>query len=278
LLGEIAEPTFVSPETTTRDEAATAPVRVTLPANILEVLGRRLVESGRVPEGVVREEMRDEGAPDQPIIYTINYRGLWCEEETTWDWASWADEIYLITSAVTIENGQNIVRTERHPVAESETWYSDVDSDEARLGPVAACWQGNSDPVSLTVVVMEHDEGDPDAFKEEIDAAVKAAIAVASYFYPPAAWAALLESQIADAINWLLDTADDPIETQTVVNPRGLLDLYASQNRATYLGEGQQNTGLEYHFMTTHNGGGSTYIAGFEVLRDPPNLPEGPFL
>ena len=65
-----------------------------------------------------------------------------------------------------------------------DSWYSDIDSGEERIGPVAAAWQGNSDPVSLTVVVFEHDQGDPDVYKEQIDDIVKAAIAVASHYYP----------------------------------------------------------------------------------------------
>ena len=115
------------------------------------------------------------------------------------------------------------------PVAGSDTWYGDVDSGEERVGPVAACWFNNADVVSLTVVVFEHDEGDPDAYKDEVDAFVKAAIAVLSYFYPALAWLELLSGQIAGTINWVLGTGDDPVETQTVVLPRALLELYASQ-------------------------------------------------
>jgi hypothetical protein len=66
----------------------------------------------------------------------------------------------VITSAVHIDaGGNNVVRTERHPAAQNQTWYSDVDSYEERIGPVAATWQGNSDPVSLTVTMFEHDQG-----------------------------------------------------------------------------------------------------------------------
>ncbi len=34
-----------------------------------------------------------------------------------------------------------------------------------RVGPVGACWQGDSNPVSLTAVVIERDRGDPKAFQ-----------------------------------------------------------------------------------------------------------------
>ena len=277
-LGKISAPTFAPPARAPRVAAgSSAPITITIPGTMVGALGR-VLDSGAV--GEVRDRL-GEGPRAQPVepVYTINYRGLWCEDETSWDQGSWADEIYLITSAVHIDaDGNNIVRTEHHPVTQNKSWYTDVDSDEARLGPVAACWQGNSDPVSVTVVMFEHDQGDPNEYKKQIDALVKVAIAVFSYFYPPAKWLELLSGTIADAINWVIDTGDDPIGTQTVVTPRGLLEFYAGQYRATYLGDGQRPTGLEYHFLTTHKGGGARYIVGFEVTRDPPIKIEGPFL
>jgi hypothetical protein len=292
LLGEIAAPDFVPPET-----AAPAEVDVTftrdmtdrIAANMTETTGgvaanttaARLGGRENVLEG--REEVMGEG-PRPQLVYTVRYNGLWCQEESNWDRFSGSDEIYLITSAVHIAaDGSNVVRTERHPVAQSEDWYEDVDSGEERTGPVAACWFENSDPVSLTVVVIEHDEGDPDAWKDEIDALVKAVIAVVSYFYPALAWVALLSGPITDSINWVVGTGDDPVETKTVVLPRALLEQYAGQWPYPHIGSRTDSGGLfgfatvvpvatnfMQHFITTHNGGGATYVAGFEILRDPP--------
>jgi hypothetical protein len=260
LLGEIADPKFAPPA---RAAAPTIPPPTTpVPTAAVGTLGRR-IDVDRVDV----EGMLGEGPRAQPV-YTIQYNGLWCEDETTWDQGSWADEIYLITSAVHIADGENIVRTEHHPVDAS--YYEDVDSDEARIGPVAACWHGNSDPVSLTVVASEHDQGDPNAYKEEIDALVKAAIAALTPYWPPLGVLELFHTQIADGINWLLDTGDDPIGvSQTVVNPRSLLEWYAARYTSPYYSGGKE-TGLLLHFLTTHRGGGATYVNGFEVTRDPP--------
>ena len=82
----------------------------------------------------------------------------------------------------------------------------------------------------------------------------------------------------------MLDTGDDLIETQTVVNPRALLDAYAAEGAVQYYGwkvqwtwEGQTLTGkliqdprIDCSFTTTHEGGGATYVVGFDVLREPP--------
>jgi hypothetical protein len=276
LLGEIAAPDFSPPAKAAAPSPIAPPLTVTVPLSVFRL--------PVVPPGPKK--------PDpEPVVpvYTIRYRGLYCQEETSWDQGSTDDEIYVITSAVSIDAaGNNLVRTVRHPVSEMDSWYSDIDSGEERIGPVAAAWQGNSDPVSLTVVVFEHDQGDPDVYKKQIDDIVKAAIAVATYFYGPAAVLSFLHQQIADAINWVLDTGDDLIETQTVVNPRALLDAYAAEGAVQYYGwkvqwtwVGQTLTGkfvqvptdLDYSFVTTHRGGGATYIIGFDVLRDPPPPP-----
>ena len=257
LLGEIGEANFVAPTPIRAAGPSTAATMIHIPVRALQDLLHPRPPSPIVP-------------PPAPPVYTLRYRGLYCQEETTWDQASWSDEVYVITSAVHIDaNGHNVVRTEALPTAQSHAWYDDVDSGEVRVGPVAACWRGNSDPVSLTAVVYEHDQGDPNAYKNEVHVAVSAAIAVLIAEYPPAAALAALEPVITDAINWLLDTGDDLIESQTVVNRRDVLEWYAGQTDNIYIAH-NKSTNLPYHFVTTHRGGGATYIVGFDVTREPP--------
>jgi hypothetical protein len=271
LLGKIAAPNFSPPARAAPPPTAQS-LTVTVPL--------RAFPLPEVPVGPIK--------PDTETVYTIRYRGLYCQEETSWDQGSTDDEIYVITSAVGIVDGNNPVTTVRHPVSQTDSWYSDIDSGEERIGPVAAAWYGNSDPVSLTVVVFEHDQGDPDVYKKQIDDIVKAAIAVGTYFYAGVALLSFLHQQIADAINWLLDTGDDLIDTQIVVNPRALLDAYAAEGAVQYYGwkvqwswQGQSPTAkliqvptnLDCSFTTTHQGGGATYVVGFDVLRDPPPPP-----
>ena len=221
--------------------------------------------------------------------YTLRYQGVFCQAETTFDQGSTADEIYVITSSVHIaDDGSNIVRPERHPAAQDKRWYEDVDTLEQRLGPVAAVWQGNRDPVSLVVVVMEHDQGDPDIYKEEVQYLVKALIALASKLYPPAAILAAFSGTISDALNWCLGTGDDILSTELVVLSRATLEGHAGVSKSFYIGNRKKftqhmtnppittvtnvpfSTDLMYHFFTKHVGGGATYIVGFDVDRDPP--------
>lgn len=223
------------------------------------------------------------------VAYKLRYQGFFCEEETRWDGASDSDEIYFVTSA--ISGDTNAVTTMRQPLGH-EKYYGEVDTDEARIGPVATVWEGNSDVVSLVVTAFERDSGDPDAHRDEVDALVTATIALVPIFYPTAAVVALFQQTIVDAINWLLGTGDDPMSVETVVLPRGVLELHSGSSRGLYIANVRQpkiqngqivfqyvpvTTNLMYHFKTTHNGGGGKYVACFDVERTPP-LPGGVIL
>jgi hypothetical protein len=197
---------------------------------------------------------------------------MFCAAETDWDGASNSDEIYIISSAVHIApDGANVIRTERHPVDRSH--YEDVDNREARLGPVAATWRGTED-VSLTVVVFEHDYGDPNKYRDEVNTFVKGAIAILSKWYPPAIVLEALSETITDGLNWLLDTGDDLIETKTVLLPQSRMEEFAGISQSFYFhppgSQTPQTTDLMNHFLTVHKGDGATYLCGFDIAREPP--------
>lgn len=247
------------------------------------------VPAGSMVTGPLSEELaRDPGATAY-VKYTVRYQGFFCEEEGTWDGSSGSDEIYFVTSAVLAST--NAVQTLRHPLGH-ENHYGDVDTDEARIGPVAVVWEGNTDVVSLVVTAFEHDHGDPDVYRDEVDVLVKATIAVVSKLYPAAAVLALFSESITDVINWLLGTGDDLVSVEMVVLPRALLELHAGYGRGPYIAKVKRPlvrhghtvwyyeslaTNLLYHFTTVHKGGGAHYVACFDVERDPP-LPGGPIL
>lgn len=267
LLGDVGSPTFVGAlEVPTPD---VPPLTSTVPIGPL-VHGPRAGELSR--------------DPDAPafVKYAVRYQGFFCEDEGTWDGGSGSDEIYWVTSAVLAST--NAVNTVRHPLGH-EKHYGDVDTDEARIGPVAVVWEGNTDVVSLVVTAFEHDKGDPDAYRDEIDVLVKATIAVLTKLYTPAALLALFSESITDLINWLLGTGDDLVSVQTVVLPRAVLEMHAGQGRGPYVAKVKRPsirngqivwayqslvTDLLYHFTTVHKGGGGHYVACFDVERDPP--------
>ena len=90
----------------------------------------------------------DPGTPHPGLLYTIRFKGIHCKDETHHTDIG-SDEIYVVTSVVFIgSDGENHARTEHHPFGQD--YYGGVDTNETRIGPVAACWSGNSEPVSLT--------------------------------------------------------------------------------------------------------------------------------
>jgi len=221
-----------------------------------------------------------------PIDYTITFEGMHCVDETHWDWAG-SDEIYVVTSAVHItRQGDNVVRTERHPItAGTSGVYGDVDSHDTRIGPRASCWNGAVAEVrlgmSLTTVVFEHDYGDPDALRDEVNAAVILAIGIATYIYPPAgAILALIQASglVTDFFNWLLDTGDDEIGTVTQVFELDDLEEYSRTRTSNYteVFGSTQPTGLMFHFLAAVND--NDYVAAYQVQRNPraPVLPQTP--
>ena len=217
------------------------------------------------------------------IRYTVRYLGLWCQEETS---GPGSDEIYIITSGLAINKGVNrVVETLRHPMATQSSHYEDVDSGDHRWGPVATVYTGSPDTLSLAVVVMEHDYGDPNKYRDEVKTFVDGVIAFATWLYKPAAVLAYFEDNIVDAINWVLGTGDDVISSEVATWERDALEDLAMQPPSEYRGTKREvlptiplsygpevsvSTGLFVHFVTKHHGDGSNYVVGFDIERDPP--------
>lgn len=172
------------------------------------------------------DDVGEATVPDFPqnTAFTILFNGFYCRDSSgDRIIVGPSDEPYIVTVAVTIEAGDNKTRNELHPVGDPDKHYDGVDDGDSRHGPIAAVWSGllPAHPISLVTVVMEHDEGDPNAFKEEIATVVGAAAAVAASFglLVPA----LVIALAGLVINWLIGSADDVLGTGiTVITPEGL--------------------------------------------------------
>lgn len=201
-------------------------------------------------------------------IYTIRYQGLFCQNETGQTNAA-SDEIYVITSAVHIApSGANVIHTERHPVQQGTRYYSGVDNNEERVGPVASVWHGSTVPVSLVVVVMEHDFGDPDKYKSDVAALVEVAIQVIKSKY--GLDLSIVKDSVVDALNWLLQTGDDVVTTEYKVLTNVELEQLTLHPPGYYYNIPRNNpTEIPNHFITSHSSSDANYIVCFDVLRDP---------
>lgn len=231
-----------------------------------------------LPTTLLQDDVFPEPPPAFPerTQFTISFTGLYCRSRTG-DRGVFgpSDEPYVITSAVHIDDsGENVVRTVLHPVGDPDHRYGDVDSCEWRSGPIAACWAGEENEVSLVAVAMEHDEGDAEAYRDEIQLIVAAAAAVAAYF--DIRIGVVLQLFAADVIQWIIDSEDDEIGTDVVIVTPDWLRQGASNMSVQYLGrcrraksvgflqyvieETSMKTNLEYDFVSAHTDNGSYYI------------------
>ena len=145
---------------------------------------------------------------------SVRYKGLYCFGET--DESSDSDEPYVILGVVPALTEQKF--STRTGI------YEKVDAGDSREDSIEL-YRGLPYGLSLTAVLMEHDYGDPDKFREIVKTAVEKAsegVAAAVGFVPvvgqylsPLAAAFLKEvgPDIVNAINNLLGTEDDYIGT-----------------------------------------------------------------
>ena len=244
--------------------------------------GADILGSTSAPEPGGMTDGFDEGTPVD--TYGINYVGFFCDAESSYDAFTNSDEVFAVTSVVSInDDGFNAApRVENHPY--DQTAYTDVDDGEVRLGPVARCWEGpmpDGQVISLTVIAWEHDYGDPDKYRSEIDALVKAAILAIGYLTGAGAAAtAVLEAlpgTVTDAINWLIDTDDDQIDiARTEILTREVMDEIGRRPLVPYYRPDGTQTDLITSDLirTQHSGSGAKYTFGFVLDRDPAFEPE----
>ncbi len=163
----------------------------------------------------------DVGAIDLNDV-VVHYTGLICFGETDSDgFGTTADEPFVILGVVS-PTASLEVRTQI---------YDDVDSGEGRPDLIEL-YRGKPTGISLAVLLVEHDEGDPDKYRAEVgklvDAgmeklapAVAEALARVPYVGPLLALAAseglpLLAPVISDFVNNLAGTGDEVLGRQVV--------------------------------------------------------------
>jgi len=202
----------------------------------------------------------DTGAIDLGDV-VVRYRGMNCFGET--DEASGSDEPYFIVGVVAADGAKPTFRT---------GVYGDVDGGGSFPDPGTPVYRGRPWGVVLSTTVMEHDEGDPDKYRDQVTAGVaaamgglEAAIAATGVGAPLAAAVAPvlagLGKLLVDGINSLLGTGDDVIATVPVT-------LTAKQ-LCTLVGSGlHAERDIRHHVATPlATDGEASYKAYFDVVR-----------
>ena len=128
---------------------------------------------------------------------------------------------------------------------------------------------------------MEHDQGDPDAFKDQIELIVKTAATLTSLFVGGTTKAIIgaVQKLVVEAINWLIDTHDDLVETVYRVIETDDLRRMALGAPRRFVGDKtffvpsafppitsvKIETDILHHFATAHKGGGGKYSVCFRL-------------
>ncbi|WP_367325633.1 LGFP repeat-containing protein [Streptomyces sp. HUAS ZL42] len=202
----------------------------------------------------------DAGALDLGDV-AVRYRGMNCFGET--DEGSGSDEPYFIVGGV----GPGLqIPTFRTQV------YDDVDAGGSFPDAGAEVYRGRPWGLALSVTGMEHDEGDPDVYKDLVTkgvagaaSAVGGAIAATGVGAPLAAALApalaALVPMLANAINGLLGTGDDNLGTVAV--------QISAKQLCTLAGAGlQAERDIRYHIATPLiSDGEASYKAYFDIVR-----------
>ena len=145
----------------------------------------------------------------------VRYTGLNCFGET--DEPSASDEPYAVIGVVS-GKGPSSLRTQI---------YSDVDGGESRPD-IVELYRGNPTGIALSVLLNEHDEGDPDKYKEAMKAGVSLAFSGVSALIALIPGAGPIIAGIAgpllgaasgpvgEELNRVLGTGDDEIGRATL--------------------------------------------------------------
>jgi hypothetical protein len=199
-------------------------------------LGYPITDETDFPEGG-KVSVFERGAiywwPDTGAIelndVVVHYTGLVCFGETDSDQLSDSDEPYVVMG-MNNPTGNWAIRSQV---------YEDVDGGESRPD-LLEIYRGKPSGLALSVLLMEHDEDDPDKYKAAMQSAVGAAaagvttlIALIPAVGPVIAAGvgpllAAVTPTVGAELNRLLDLGDDRIgETTLAVSPKEMVVLAA---------------------------------------------------
>ena len=170
----------------------------------------------------------------------VHYTGFICFGETDWDQGSTSDEPYIVLGVVS-------------PTSTPMTqiiMYNGVDAGESVPGLVEM-YRGKPDGINISVLVMEHDENNPDRYKGAMEAAVSAAAAGITAGIAAIPGVGLVMAPIAapfliagvpvvaEELNNVLDLGDDRIGAATLnVTAKQMVVLAARTDNSVERGIG----------------------------------------
>ena len=193
---------------------------------------------------------------------SVNFTGIVCFGETDYDQGSDSDEPYIVMGVLD-PTGTSSLRSQV---------YQDVDAGESRADHVEL-YRGKPRGLTISTLIVEHDEEDPDKYKTAMQASVGAAFAgvttliaiipVVGPFIAAVAGPLLaaVTPKVGEELNSLLDLGDDPIDLKTVAMSAKDMVLLAARTTST------EEKGITYKVTTPLlSGHGASYKAYFDLV------------
>ncbi len=199
----------------------------------------------------------------QELMFQVRYRGFICEEKTD---GPGADEIYVMTT-VSAEGGLiPDVSVSVHP----HVVVDDVESGDVHGDPGRVFHESVAEDILLTVVLMEHDDGNPTESAQKFMTSIKDALAVLAKKHPELNIDGNLSlqrvvkfySDAVDSVGSALSNDDDEIGTVSRIITADDMKRMGSQDPSTK----PKAQGITYDFFTEHRGHGGVYKVYFEIV------------
>jgi hypothetical protein len=202
----------------------------------------------------------DIGAFDLGMV-TLRYRGLYCFGET--DELSSADEPYVVLGTTPVPGAGN-----SPPVSIRSPIYDDVDSGDERPDDIQIYF-GNPYGLAVGVALIEHDEGDPDAYvgliKAGVDLAGKGVSAACGALFGPEA-APTCESIWKEVAPKIVSTVNDIIGSDDDLIGKTTVQITAKQMVQMARRPWERFWGIRYHLETELlSDGDASYKVYFSV-------------
>lgn len=187
-------------------------------------------------------------------LYQIEFAGIWCRDETSWDQGSNSDEIYC---------SFNMFDDSNHSWARRSAVYGDVDSGNSFQENPRPCvlWGPAPQPterVFISTLMMEHDFGNPNDITKLWHDAATIGACVAKY-YGVEVDAAVVDSA-ANLLDKIFNFGDDVMGWDTAV----LWPEWIVQDANAPLIHWK---GLSYHFFLFHTNNDAEFFSFYRTSR-----------
>lgn len=240
----------------------------TVPEEDLDGLGsRKKVKTGSEAADEVPEAFRQPGPvigkmPKAPVgevalnalLYQVEFAGIYCQRETSWDQGSSHDEVYTCMSMMA-DGGHNWSRR--------SVVYSKLDSGDSRGEEPKPCLLYGPAPIPaetlwISTLMMEYDFGNPNEINKLWHDAATVGACIAKYY--GIEFDAAVTDSVANLLNKLFGLGDDSFGWDNAMLHPSAFDYYANQPLLHF-------KGLTYHFFTFHTDNDAKYYTFYRVRR-----------